>query len=119
MGRVSSAPFALALIRYAEPSSVWFRRRRPKQGELITAAPGFGQVASRPPDIHAGQTGPLAEFLLEGLLIVCRQAVGDSNRSAKVFWEYDNLETKRAVWVLETVKGLTVVGFRICIYVYI
>lgn len=65
MGHVLSAP-APALIHHPEPSSVSFRWRNPKQGELITAAPDFGQVASRPPDIHAGSGG--SEFTTTGSL---------------------------------------------------
>lgn len=53
MGHVLSA-LALALIHYPKSSSVSFRWRHHKQGELITAAPDLGQVASRPPDVQAG-----------------------------------------------------------------
>lgn len=53
MGHVLSA-LAPVLIHHPKPSSVSFRWRHPKQGELLNAAPNFGQVALRPPDIHAG-----------------------------------------------------------------
>lgn len=50
MGHVLSAP-APALIHHPKPSSVSFWWRHPKQGELITAASIYIQVALQPPDI--------------------------------------------------------------------
>lgn len=56
MGHVLSA-LALALIHHPKSSSISFRWRHPKQGELITAASDYNQVASRPPDICEGAEG--------------------------------------------------------------
>lgn len=101
MGHVLSA-LAPALIHHPEPSSVSFRWRHPKQGELITAGPYFGQVASHPPDIHAGSgcwgctqhrpPAPQGSFAQWVCSFSTTSLWCSFNRSAKLFREFSRLK---------------------------